>query len=189
VQRNSVLYNTTVWVVFIIWIWWFYLKILFFVSKRWLRSLSIYASNSAILVLTVIIHGSFCHVSLVLWLIIMGSGSVDSIYWHLLCTFSLNCKQYSVIADLHTFQFTIAHALGFSVSTSHILATDLNTGTVTSNHYEVFLQFLIQSPWTAGSPELDQILPILSVLAANTLSIYSLGFDSMHEKHHFLLFL
>jgi hypothetical protein len=36
-------------------------------------------------------------------------------------------KQYSAITDLHTFQFTAAHALGFSVSTSRILATDLNT--------------------------------------------------------------
>jgi hypothetical protein len=28
-------------------------------------------------------------------------------------------------ATPHTFQFTVAHALGFSVLTSHILATDL----------------------------------------------------------------
>jgi hypothetical protein len=53
-------------------------------------------------------------------------------------------KQYSAIADLHTLQFTVAHALGFSVSTSRILATGLNTGTITSNHYEILL-FLIQS--------------------------------------------
>jgi hypothetical protein len=31
----------------------------------------------------------------------------------------------SVIADLHTLQFTVTHALGFSVFTSRILATDL----------------------------------------------------------------
>jgi uncharacterized membrane protein len=37
------------------------------------------------------------------------------------------CRQYSAIADLHTFQFTIVHALGFSVSTSRLLATDLST--------------------------------------------------------------
>jgi hypothetical protein len=54
-------------------------------------------------------------------------------------TISLNYNQYSAIADLLTFQFTIAHALGFSVSTSHLLATDLNTEMITSNHYEVFL--------------------------------------------------
>jgi hypothetical protein len=39
--------------------------------------------------------------------------------------------QYSAITDLHTFQFTTAHVLGFSVSTSHFLATDLSTETVT----------------------------------------------------------
>jgi hypothetical protein len=34
-------------------------------------------------------------------------------------------------ADFLTLQFTIAHALGFSVSTSRILATDIHTGTIT----------------------------------------------------------
>jgi hypothetical protein len=38
----------------------------------------------------------------------------------------------------------IAHALGFSIITSLILATDLNTETITSNHYEVFLLFRLQ---------------------------------------------
>jgi hypothetical protein len=32
---------------------------------------------------------------------------------------------YSVIADLHTLQFTVAHTLWFSVSTSLILATGI----------------------------------------------------------------
>jgi hypothetical protein len=61
-------------------------------------------------------------------------------------TSSHNHTQYSAIADLHTFQFTIAHALGFAVSPSRLLAMDLNTGTITSNHYEVFLLFRLQSP-------------------------------------------
>jgi hypothetical protein len=43
---------------------------------------------------------------------------------------------------LHNLQFTVAHALGFSVSTSRLLATDLNTGTIISNHYEIFLSSL-----------------------------------------------
>jgi hypothetical protein len=53
-------------------------------------------------------------------------------------THSLNYTQYrpySAITDLHTFQFTIAHALGFSLSTTHLLAMDLNTETITSNHW------------------------------------------------------
>jgi hypothetical protein len=32
---------------------------------------------------------------------------------------------YSAIADLHALQFTVTHALGFSVFTSRILTTDL----------------------------------------------------------------
>jgi hypothetical protein len=63
-----------------------------------------------------------------------------------LCNFSLNYDQYSAISELHNFQFTVEHALGFSDSTSRILATDLNIGTNTSNHYEALLPFLLQSP-------------------------------------------
>jgi hypothetical protein len=36
-----------------------------------------------------------------------------------------NTGNYSAIAILHTFQFTVTHALGYSVVTSRILATDL----------------------------------------------------------------
>jgi hypothetical protein len=54
-------------------------------------------------------------------------------------TISLNYNYYSGITDLHNLQFTIAHALELSVSISCLLATDLNTETITSNHYEVFL--------------------------------------------------
>jgi hypothetical protein len=42
-----------------------------------------------------------------------------------LVTISLNDNQYSAIADLHNLQFTTAHALGFSVFTSHLLVTEL----------------------------------------------------------------
>jgi hypothetical protein len=73
--------------------------------------------------------------------------------------------KYSAIADLDTFQFTVAHALGFLVSTSRLLATDLNTGTSISNHYEVFLQFLVQSPWNLGT-ELKTLLDSSSFLLA-----------------------
>jgi hypothetical protein len=37
-----------------------------------------------------------------------------------------NYRQYSAIAILHTLQFTVTHALGFSVFTSRILVTDLS---------------------------------------------------------------
>jgi hypothetical protein len=82
----------------------------------------------------------------------------------ILCTISLNYNQYSAIAVLHTFQFTVAHALEFLVSTSRILATDINTGTITSNHYEIFLSFLLQSPWTADSLNSTQFSNFISSL-------------------------
>jgi hypothetical protein len=42
-----------------------------------------------------------------------------------LCTPLGTTGSYSAIADLHTLQFTVTHALGFSVFTNRILATDL----------------------------------------------------------------
>jgi hypothetical protein len=48
-----------------------------------------------------------------------------------LVTISLNYNQHSAIADLHNLEFTVAHALGFSVSISRLLATDLNTENIT----------------------------------------------------------
>jgi hypothetical protein len=87
---------------------------------------------------------------------------LDRIYWCFFTT-TLSFNHYSAIADVHTFQFTVTHTL----TTSHILATDLLTGTIISNHYEV-LWFLIQSPWTADSPELIPVSVVLgSVLTSN----------------------
>jgi hypothetical protein len=68
-----------------------------------------------------------------------------------LVTISLNYNQYSAIADLHTLQFIVVHILGFSVSTSLLLATELNTETSTWDHYVVFLSFLVQSPLNLGN--------------------------------------
>jgi hypothetical protein len=92
------------------------------------------------------------------WRIITSSGSDDWIYW-CFYTVTLSYNQYSAIADLHTLQFTVAHALGFSVSTSHILATDLNTGTITSNHYEntCYVLSRIRVYWFATGHGADHI--------------------------------
>jgi hypothetical protein len=53
-----------------------------------------------------------------------GSGLDDWIYWHLIHT-TRDYRQYGAISDLHTLQFTVTHALGFSIFTSRILATGL----------------------------------------------------------------
>jgi hypothetical protein len=82
---------------------------------------------------------------------ITGSSSDDWIYYiGTLVKISLNYNQYSAIADLHNLQFTVAHAVGFPVFTL-LLVTDINTETSTSNHYEVFSPFLVQSPWNLGT--------------------------------------
>jgi hypothetical protein len=75
------------------------------------------------------------------WRIIKGSDSDDWIYWRLLCTITLSYSQYSAIAELLTFRFTVVHALRFSVSASRFLATYLNTETSISSHYGVILLF------------------------------------------------
>jgi hypothetical protein len=63
------------------------------------------------------------------------------------------------IANLHTSQSTVAHALEFSVSTSPLLATDLNTEVSTSNHYEVFLLFSLQSLWNLWTKSSSGLIP------------------------------
>jgi hypothetical protein len=73
--------------------------------------------------------------------------------------FVLIAIKYGAIADLHNFQFTVAHALGFPAFTSHILATDLNTETSTSNHYEVFLLFRLQSLRNLGTKNSSGLTP------------------------------
>jgi hypothetical protein len=42
-----------------------------------------------------------------------------------LVTISLNYKYYSAIADLHTLQVTVTHALSLSVFISRLLVTEL----------------------------------------------------------------
>jgi hypothetical protein len=54
-----------------------------------------------------------------------GFGLDNWIYWPLYIHMIRNYRQYSAIADLHTLQFTVTYALGFSVFISRILATDL----------------------------------------------------------------
>jgi hypothetical protein len=56
----------------------------------------------------------------------MGFGLDDQIYCTLYIHTTRDYRQYSAIAILHTLQFIVAHALGFSVFTSRILATDLS---------------------------------------------------------------
>jgi hypothetical protein len=63
-----------------------------------------------------------------------GYSSDDWIYLQLVThslTITRKHRQYSAMSRLHQLQFTIADALGFSVSISRFPATDLNAQTVT----------------------------------------------------------
>jgi hypothetical protein len=83
-------------------------------------------------------------------------------------TSSLNYHYYSAMADSHTLQPTVAHALVSSVSTSRLLATDLNTEISSPNHYEVFLSFLVQSSWNLRT-QLETLLDSLLQLTADSI--------------------
>jgi hypothetical protein len=98
---------------------------------------------------------------------ITGSRSDNWIYWHFDYKFSLNHTYHSAIADLHNLQFPGTHVLVFSL-TSRLLATGLNTETSTSYHYEVFLPFLVQSPWNLGT----QIKTLLDCLLSSQSQSY-----------------
>jgi hypothetical protein len=88
------------------------------------------------------------------------------------------------IADLHTFQFTSAYALGFSVPTSRIIATDLNSESIVSNHYlvVVFIQFVLPCP-NLYSTNLHNSLRTCSVLVlvlSTALNCTALHYDLLN---------
>jgi predicted deacylase len=56
-------------------------------------------------------------------------------------------KQCTAIVDLHRLQSTVAHALGFSISTSRLPAMALNTQTVRVSHSD----YQIQNPSFTGA--------------------------------------
>jgi hypothetical protein len=115
-----------------------------------------------------------------------GSSSDDWIYYHLVTHSHLIPLTYNAIDNLHHLQHTVAHALGFFIFTSRLLATALNTETtkvshskyytkITSSnptsilrrHYEpsaaVCYRELLQSPtenWPITPPELASVSPI-----------------------------
>jgi hypothetical protein len=98
-------------------------------------------------------------------------GFIDTLYSALGIT-----RSYRAIADLHTLQFTVTHALGFSVFTSLILATDFITVSLSLQiTHEVFsqpnsaiansedsTQFNSSAPklitWQAGVSKLNSLL-------------------------------
>jgi hypothetical protein len=87
-------------------------------------------------------------------------GFIDTFYTQLGTT-----GNYSSIADLHTLQFTVTHALGFSVFTSRILATDLSqyhyrfkSHMKSSFHSLIPSLLCLLNHLGLSSPELDPVL-------------------------------
>jgi hypothetical protein len=74
-------------------------------------------------------------------MIITGSSS-DGLDLLALRLQSLLITINTVLSLIYTIHSPPLYALGFSISTSRLLAMDLNTGTRISNHYEVFLSSL-----------------------------------------------
>jgi hypothetical protein len=88
---------------------------------------------------------------------------------------------YSAIAILHTFQFTVTHALGFSIVTSRILATDLSQSHCLRGTVWPFLNQL-----RLPSPELDPILfptTVPATLLLLLLSCQTLLITTLHGPH------
>jgi hypothetical protein len=64
-------------------------------------------------------------------------------------TVFLSYNYYSAIAYLHNLQFTVARALGLSVFTSRLLATDLNTKLTLQITMKSSCHFLFNRPGTS----------------------------------------
>jgi hypothetical protein len=113
-------------------------------------------------------------------------GGVDSMIWFIdTYTFTQfgTTGNYSAIAILHALQFTVAHALGFSVFTSRILATDLLQSSChfkwhmkSSLHRLIPLFPFLLSNLQLVSPELDRVL-VNNLLLPWNFSLYSLWVD------------
>jgi hypothetical protein len=82
--------------------------------------------------------------TLIKWVLVQMIGFISSWVTHSVII-TLTYRSYSSITVLHTFQFTVVHALGFSLPTSRLLATDLNTETITSNHWSTHSKHYTQT--------------------------------------------
>jgi hypothetical protein len=69
------------------------------------------------------------YTTLIRWVLVWMIGFVSTLVTQSLLI-TLKYRPYSDIADLHTLHFTVAHALGFPVSTSRLLATGFIIGII-----------------------------------------------------------
>jgi hypothetical protein len=97
----------------------------------------------------------YCHVFLVTWLIIMGSGSDESIYWTLT---SSNYKNF----DTLKITVTTTHEIKSSMSVSHHLVMNLIWLTLHSwilSYCTAFWSLLLTTPFHDGLVSLTHSVP------------------------------
>jgi hypothetical protein len=131
------------------------------------------------------------------------SGFISSLVTHSF-NYTQIYRQYSAIAHLHTFQFTVAHALGFSVSTSRLLATDLNTETstqiatsITPKIFQLHFQYhctvahIKSSIHTSDSSQADLLyssvvlVPSTSLASSTSPNVDLFGASDIHPENWF----
>jgi hypothetical protein len=86
-----------------------------------------------------------------------GASSEDWVYKHFGYTLSESHLNTALLLIYSLFSSPL-HMHWDSVSTSHLLATDLNAEISTSNHYEVLL-FCLQSLWNLGTKNSSGLAP------------------------------
>jgi hypothetical protein len=72
------------------------------------------------------------------------------------------CNQllgYATVLTMELFSVWRSYIMRFPVFTSRLLATDLNTETCTSNHYETFLLFRLKPVWNLGTKNSSGFTP------------------------------
>jgi hypothetical protein len=74
--------------------------------------------------------------ALIRWILVRMFGFIINWVTHI-HLITLTHRQYSAISHLHNLQSTVAHTLGFSVFTSH-LVTDLDAQTVIVVHSKYY---------------------------------------------------
>jgi hypothetical protein len=89
----------------------------------------------------------------------------------------------SAIADLHSLQFTVTHALGFSAFTSHILATDLSQSHCNlKSHMESSCHFFL----ITLDCHLQNSAHLLTAQFNSKLISRQAGVSSLYAAEHFL---
>jgi hypothetical protein len=103
-------------------------------------------------------------------------------------------RQYGAIADLHTLQFTLTHALEFSVFSNRILAMDFTTVSLSlQTTHEVFLQpnsflaIIVRLPFSKTQLNSIPLLPSSypDRLASQNLTLHSMLLNWILPHNHF----